>query len=754
MKDKIPVLIWHGCYDSSWSDLIVNDAFAHPAKFSRNLIERIYEHMEQRGWIEPGDLIGDMFGGVGLGGIVGAYRKYLWVGMEIEPRFVEIGNRNFQLHKRRWRDAKLGDACLVKGDSRQFHLGINQACGIITSPPYAGISPEKSSSGVNLEKQYQTYRASGGGMSFDGFCKLQLKHSEGYGKTDGQIAILPEGKIDAVMTSPPYADISTGQGGLNSKPAKKPGQQAGRNALSASQSADKRYGDADGQISKLPKDNVDALITSPPYAETGGNGGGGINKNGYVPAEGRKWTGAKPDDVGSRTYQGLAADRCDENVEKLRLGTVDAVMTSPPYGETLKHGGGPDTKQDLLQGGKSLMSIKEGYGKTHGQIDSLKNGTVDSVITSPPWESNAEGGIKKHKVNFVPTNGKGHHASPTAREAQLVRDEAKVYGNSEGQIGILKGSKETCSVCGTCLPLSAWQIVEIAASKLPHKVNGVENVAESMLVPVSKEGRKRKSTKQRSLQPISTFLTHSSTEKKVVSGKEGVIAGEDLHGEFNVERHCKEIITVAKPADQKKTSLFTTKKTNQKPEGNGITACEILKRFAEHATINITQKSWSENIHCCAKCADVLMSQAAQFPALALSYAKPPLTQQNTEDGKLEKKQTYWSEMLKVYESAFIALKPGGVAAIVLKDYVKDKKRVPLSDDTCRLLEHIGFIVIERVQAMLVKDVTHGDLFEGETTKRTSRKSFFRRLAESKGSPKIDFEDVIFAQKPYAAAFA
>ena len=40
------------------------------------------------------------------------------------------------------------------------------------------------------------------------------------------------------------------------------------------------------------------------------------------------------------------------------------------------------------------------------------------------------------------------------------------------------------------------------------------------------------------------------------------------------------------------------------------------------------------------------------------------------------------------------------------------------------------------------------DSFEGSTVKTTSRKSFFRRLAESKGSPKIDFEEVIIAQKP------
>lgn len=89
----------------------------------------------------------------------------------------------------------------------------------------------------------------------------------------------------------------------------------------------------------------------------------------------------------------------------------------------------------------------------------------------------------------------------------------------------------------------------------------------------------------------------------------------------------------------------------------------------------------------------------------------------------------------------------GGVLAVVVKDYVAKGKRVPLCDDTARLLEHCGFVVIERIHAMLVSETTHGDLFNGETTKKTSRKSFFRRLAEANGSPEINFEEVIVAQK-------
>jgi len=104
--------------------------------------------------------------------------------------------------------------------------------------------------------------------------------------------------------------------------------------------------------------------------------------------------------------------------------------------------------------------------------------------------------------------------------------------------------------------------------------------------------------------------------------------------------------------------------------------------------------------------------------------------------------------MAKVYHQCFLALKPGGVLCVVMKDYVKKGQRVPLCDDTARLLTATGFTVIERVRAMLVKSRSRPSLFGGEITRTKERKSFFRRLAESKGSPRIDWEEVLFAKKP------
>lgn len=109
--------------------------------------------------------------------------------------------------------------------------------------------------------------------------------------------------------------------------------------------------------------------------------------------------------------------------------------------------------------------------------------------------------------------------------------------------------------------------------------------------------------------------------------------------------------------------------------------------------------------------------------------------------------ETYWSAMRLVYDQCRLALTPGGYMAVVIKDYVKNRARVPLCDQTLELLTALGFAAVERIHAMLVKESTRQGLF-GAETKRKERKSFFRRLAESKGSPRIDYEEVLVVRKP------
>jgi hypothetical protein len=82
---------WRGCYGEGWQGLIVPEAFAHPAKFSRALIQRIYEHVVAEGWAKPGDVVVDPFAGVALGALDAQRLGLNYVGVELEQRFVDLG---------------------------------------------------------------------------------------------------------------------------------------------------------------------------------------------------------------------------------------------------------------------------------------------------------------------------------------------------------------------------------------------------------------------------------------------------------------------------------------------------------------------------------------------------------------------------------------------------------------------------------------------------------------------------------------
>lgn len=154
---------WHGCYDDSWNGVLVPDAFAHPAKFAPGLISRILRHMLERGYIAPGDSIVDPFGGIAAGGYWAMLLGLHWTGIELEPRFVELGQRNIAKwqHDLRGLGSRLGTARLLQGDSRRLVAVVGGGMGAaVSSPPYSATGVEFTKTGL---KQWQP-----GYSKFDG----------------------------------------------------------------------------------------------------------------------------------------------------------------------------------------------------------------------------------------------------------------------------------------------------------------------------------------------------------------------------------------------------------------------------------------------------------------------------------------------------------------------------------------------------------------------------------------------------------
>lgn len=113
-----------------------------------------------------------------------------------------------------------------------------------------------------------------------------------------------------------------------------------------------------------------------------------------------------------------------------------------------------------------------------------------------------------------------------------------------------------------------------------------------------------------------------------------------------------------------------------------------------------------------------------------------------------EESETFWSSAKTILAQCHAILRPGGVAVWVCKDFVRAGKRVSFSQQWATACAYVGFELVEWIHASLVKEESHPGLFGEDVTKRTEKKSFFRRLAEKKGSPRIDHEDVLILKKP------
>ncbi len=189
---------WERCYEGNWKGSITDESFTHPAKFSFALIRRILKHMREQGWLRKGMTIVDPFAGVGCGGIACARLGHQWVGVELEPKFVEMAKANFALHVRRWLGKPL--PVIIQGDSRRLSELVRASC-LVSSPPFSSPGNQPSGHTQGVDRDYK-----------EGKRKSKTKMLEVSG-TPGQLMELPVGEVNSLVSSPPF-EKSDSRGGI------------------------------------------------------------------------------------------------------------------------------------------------------------------------------------------------------------------------------------------------------------------------------------------------------------------------------------------------------------------------------------------------------------------------------------------------------------------------------------------------------------------------------------------------------------
>lgn len=86
-------LEWWGLYKGQY-DLWSEESYAHPAKMSPALCFKILEHLEELGLLQPGASVLDPLCGIGTSLLAAALKGYPATGIELEPKFVALAQKN------------------------------------------------------------------------------------------------------------------------------------------------------------------------------------------------------------------------------------------------------------------------------------------------------------------------------------------------------------------------------------------------------------------------------------------------------------------------------------------------------------------------------------------------------------------------------------------------------------------------------------------------------------------------------------
>ena len=284
---------WYKCHSEGWSGIIHDAAMVHPAKFSRALIRRIYDHCFEEGWLARGDIVIDPFGGVGLGALHAMRHGLNWIGVELEEKFVALGQQNIELWNERYSCLpRWGGARIVQGDSRRLGEVLAGAELCLSSPPYAGegeLNRNRSSERYWRERP-KSYKTPGRAA-----CHL------GYGSTPGQLGGMQEGSFEAVVSSPPFEQSLTNKARA-SDPASHGLRADGTKRGGSIVTGD--YGDTEGQLAAMREGALaDAVISSPPFesVETCQDKSFKLNDGRKAPPQGQDGYGATVGQLGRET---------------------------------------------------------------------------------------------------------------------------------------------------------------------------------------------------------------------------------------------------------------------------------------------------------------------------------------------------------------------------------------------------------------------------------------------------------------------
>jgi hypothetical protein len=401
-------------------------------------------------------------------------------------------------------------------------------------------------------------------------------------------------------------------------------------------------------------------------------------------------------------------------VEILEQHGVSVAVSSPPYSETRNAAGG-NNMDDI----RRSYTGDGNYGQTPGQLGAMKAGGFNAAVSSPPYADGSEGVMRADKFKdpeaFARVQmNKGNGASFEAKMRAMQKDNERAdYGSTEGQLGKMKAGGFDAAISSPPFLQS-----EGGASSEPKPGGAIDHAL-----------RARHAAGNKSSHAYGESAGQLSSMKD--GGFEAAISSPP-YSAISVEKNTKSVDRVKQYESYKKSGGCQTfeafcKTQELHSQGYGNSDGQLSAMKANNFDASISSPPYDE--------ARVGTESGQEHCGHGDQYGEAP--------GQLGGSDDFWLAARAIVEQVYQALEPGGHAAWVVKDYVKAKKIVPFCDQWRQLCEAVGFETIHEHRAMLVhhKGSQH-TLDGGMVERKTESKSFFRRLAEKNGSPRIDWETI------------
>lgn len=750
-------VVWYGCYDESWGNLISPESYSHPAKVSRGLAKRLYSYALERGWLKVGDTVLDPFGGIAGTAFDALANGLNWLGVELEARFCDLGQgcECTGISAQEWRDLSAQFKAETIGglnyrDGRHWCPAcVAGAIQIASGDRLAGprqpglFDPAEDASlppGFRLDETGTPYSPA---HHYIGNLELFQKYA-----SPGAQARLLKGDsrrlraviagasgLEARASSPPFQ---------NQTACDDPKYQTGRTNGGGPLYGD--YGSTPDQLGAMP---AGGLVSSPPYSSNTVN-----SRNGIDPTKFERH-GPNSQAVAMSGYGAT-----EGQLNNLPAGDLESLFSSPPFAGN-SGGRGEASRQgiDAALFDRHSGGMKRGTGESADNLDHLpmrgfdealggrgaeEQGGEDALFSSPPYAQAQTGGDGIYDKLEVSRNRKYGDRSRTAGYR------ADLQGTTEGNLAALPQDD-----------------LDSLFSSPPY-VN-VDPAKNSTGIDIKKQFETYKAAG--GCLSFEGFCQLQTKHSQGYGNSEGQLSGlpsgsfdaalssppfTDSVGSDNPEKRGGLYRDPRRAGDRNLTGSYG----NSEGQLGAMAGGEFNAREQGGAAspfVGGTQVKDAEKIGGLEARAssppfeDSVPQQDKNFNAphdsngnLKADYGSTP--------GQLgqESKETFWGAARLICSESYLALKPDSYAFWVCKGFVRDGALVDFPDQWRRLNEAVGFEFVEEIRAMQVSPEAYQATLAGGTKKlQKQRKSFFRRLHESRpGAIRIDWETVIIMRKP------